>query len=319
MKNNSRTREHQRNHEVERTIAEISELLSGPNEMAMDSLPVSNKPNIYIVGCARSGSTILFQLLAKHLEIAYPTNFLSRFYFAPYIGARLQYLLSNLDIKKENLAAFSSFNLTSNLGKTEGSLSPHEFWYYWRSKFKLDDLGYISEIQTDSLNGFLKGINAIKVVFNQGFLMKGLIANSSISKFVNKRPQDIVIYIKRDIRYNAQSLLNARKAFFGNTKDWYSFGIPMKDNLNSPVQEVVQQVIQTNSIIESQLKLIDERQVFTLSYETLDFDLNELLYNIPVKITEPITNKVINQNAISVPMETWDEITNYYEGNGYDQ
>ena len=38
------------------------------------------RPIILILGCARSESTLLLQLLAESGAFAYPTNFLSRFY-----------------------------------------------------------------------------------------------------------------------------------------------------------------------------------------------------------------------------------------------
>ena len=115
MKNQDRSQDHKRNLESEQLMADLNELLKTPNDQAVVDLPESPHPNIYILGCPRSGTTFVHQLLINSFEVAYPSNFLSRFYYAPYIGAKIQYLLcsisiGNCDYNLNNLINLSSFS-----------------------------------------------------------------------------------------------------------------------------------------------------------------------------------------------------------------
>ena len=52
-------------------------------------------PVLFLVGNPRSGSTVFMQFLQSTGAFAVPTNVLSRFYYAPCIGAKIQQLLFN--------------------------------------------------------------------------------------------------------------------------------------------------------------------------------------------------------------------------------
>ena len=120
MLNESRSEQHKRNSETEAVLSELTRLLAHPKiDYSIGDDP-SAIPNIYIVGCARCGSTVLHQLLVKMLDLCYPTNLISRFFYAPYIGSLVQRLMSDLDAKGELLGNQTSINLNSELGKTKG-------------------------------------------------------------------------------------------------------------------------------------------------------------------------------------------------------
>ena len=105
-------------------------------------------PIIFIMGCARSGTTLVSQYLARSREFCYPTNFISRFYYAPYIGALLQRLMFDLDTKGELFGSFKeAVDFKSVLGKTKAASSPNEFWYYWRRFFKFGEIQKLDDAQ----------------------------------------------------------------------------------------------------------------------------------------------------------------------------
>ncbi|NNK80792.1 MAG: hypothetical protein HKO93_04775 [Flavobacteriales bacterium] len=278
----------------------------------MKKVESSDFPTIYIVGCARSGSTILFQLLCRYLEIAYPTNFLSRFHFAPHIGAKLQYLLNDLDYKGENLSAFPDFSLESNLGKTKGPLAPHEFWYYWRNHFELDKLGYVKDPSPLQIKNFQKGLDSIKDVFSLPLILKGMIANSAVSKIVEGRPQDRIIHIQRDILFNAQSLLEARMDYYGDKEKWYSFGIPDSDVTDSPFEQVIRQVIETNRLINLELEKLPRSMVISVRYEDLAGELEKLMEGLTAQIKMDWGGTFEVRNEQRLPSIEWDQLNETY-------
>ena len=75
---------------LDNLIANLNAMLAPAEELAQG---VANYPEyscLFIVGNSRCGSTFLLQWLASLNLFCYPTNLLSRFYMAPYIGSKIQ-------------------------------------------------------------------------------------------------------------------------------------------------------------------------------------------------------------------------------------
>lgn len=313
MQDKDRNEKHKRNFDSDHVMSELKDLLQGPNDEHVGHLPESKKPNIYILGCPRSGTTFIHQFLINNFDLSYPSNFLSRFYYAPYTGAKIQYLINDLDTRGELLNNSGTLDYKSELGKTKGPLSPHEFTFYWRHFFEKDASGYITNIKEQELKGFLTGLNSIKHVFDKPFIMKGVFANNSIARFMENRSNDLVIYIKRDVAYNAQSLIESRKEFFDDTSKWYSFGIPEMNNLDqlSVEEQVVLQVMKTNELIEIELQKLNSNQVVTIDYDHLNDELPRLIEalksrNIPQK--ENQSESFVPKNDIRLDHNSWNKI-----------
>jgi hypothetical protein len=84
-------------------------------------------------------------------------------------------------------------------------------------------------------------------------------------------PNSKFIFIKRQLLYNAQSLLLARKDFFGDFKYWYSIKpseyIKLKNR--DPFGQVVGQVDCTNAAIEKGLSKVKSERTISITYEDL--------------------------------------------------
>jgi hypothetical protein len=251
----------------------INELLALPETQALAQFTVPQHPLILIVGCARSGTTLLTQWLASLGCFGYPTNLLSRFYRAPYIGALIQQMLTDPELGVgDELCELqqSSKSFSSELGKTKGALAPHEFWYFWRRFFPFGETQYLDEdTLTDvDLKPLLAELAAIESVFGKPLAMKGMIVNWNIT-FVNRLlPKALFLYIRRTPILNAQSLLESRKRFFGSIEKWYSFKPPEYETLKNldPYAQVAGQVYFTNRAITEQLEVIDPARYLTVDY-----------------------------------------------------
>src|SRR5690554_5370560 len=101
LEDSKRIQSHKKNHILENLFPELDELLTPVEQKVLNRFNKPQKKVFFIVGCARSGSTLLYQFLAKTNSFAYPTNLVSRFYYAPYVGARIQQLLLDNDSKGE--------------------------------------------------------------------------------------------------------------------------------------------------------------------------------------------------------------------------
>lgn len=316
MESFKRSIPYQKNSEVEDTLRQLERLLGGVTAgMQFES----NHPIVFIMGCARSGTTLLSQLLAEYTNWCYPTNLISRFYYEPYVGAMIQRLLVDLDEKGELLGGYKyQPDYTSDLGKTKGLLSPHEFWYYWRRFFKFGavqqlDEGVLRDVDTI---GFTNGLYAIQSVFQKPLFLKGMIMNWHIPFLSEIFPKARFVYVKRDVRYNAQSLLLARERFFGTWEEWYSFKPPeyrLLKEKNSEIQ-VVGQVLYTNKAIEQGLQSIESVKNVIIHYEDLCGNVSTQLNRVTEMIGQPRIEinrnfkNIRQQSRVKVDLDTWKAI-----------
>lgn len=266
--------EFQRNEKLEALLEEINTLLAPAERRVLERYHSPAQPLTLLVGSPRSGTTLVFQWLARLGLFSYPTNLLSRFWNVPYIGARLQRLLTDPQYQFGN--EFSeleqaSFTFESSLGKTRGLLAPNEFWYFWRRFFPFKVVHHLSEealSQVDTKT-FLAELAAVESALEKPLAMKAMIVNANIP-FVNAALDKVVfIYVKRHPFYNAQSLLHARRAYSGDLKDWYSFRPPQYESLKDldPISQVAGQIFYFNEEIERALAGIDETRWMQVAYE----------------------------------------------------
>ena len=271
MDNISRQNEHKKLEELENIFPELESVLGSAEGSILNKFKVPKKKVYFIIGCARSGSTLLYQYLAKTGYFVYPTNFLSRFYYAPYIGYRLQQALLDFDVKGEIFQQDSiKNNFSSNLGKTKGPKQAHEFWYFWNRFFKFGELQQLSKEEISNVNWslFLKELHALEEASKKPILMKAMNLNWNLKDLQKRIPNVHFIYIKRDILFNAQSLLLSRDKFFGDYKEWYSFKTPNYHSLKklNPRVQVVEQVIANNTAIETQLESVKNTNKTIITY-----------------------------------------------------
>lgn len=271
MSNIERRSEHKRNEKLEELLREINGLLNPLEQSLLSSFEKTKYPIILIMGCARSGTTLMLQWLASLGFFCYPTNILSRFYGAPYIGAKIQLLLTKHDFNNEIFDFNEEIPFFSTLGKTKGALAPNEFWYFWRRFFHFGELQCLNdnELQKVDYNNFISEIAAMEYVFDKPFAMKGMIVNWNIPFISDIMQKVLFIYMERHPFYNIQSLLEARKKYYGNLNAWYSFKPVEYPSLkdSDPYEQVAGQVYYTNRAIKEGLSKLNKSKVLTVCYE----------------------------------------------------
>ena len=259
MDSSNRKQIHRRNEKLELLLSEINQILAPAEREIVQNYRIPNFPVIFIVGCGRSGTTLMLQWLAGTGMFAYPTNLLSRFYTAPYIGAKIQQLLTDPEFKFRNeLADFSQeMNYTSDLGKTSGTLSPNEFWYFWRRFFPYGEIQYLTDDQLATVDSmqFVSELAAIEGAFAKPFALKAMIINFNIPYISKILEKALFIHIVREPIYNIQSLLESRERFFGSIGHWYSFKPVEYPSLidMDPYSQVAGQVYFTNCNIHKRV------------------------------------------------------------------
>ena len=265
---------------VEQTLSELNRLLEplAKTERTMPELPV-----ILVMGSPRSGTTLMLQYLASLGLFSYPSNLIARFWENPYLGILVQKGISDLLTDQDKLQDFRS-----DLGRSEGLLAPSEFWYFWRTYFKFDDINLLSPGELDSVDGqeFLGKLSAFEQLQGKPPVMKGMIMNWHIEYLMKLYPKFLFIHVKRDLMDSAKSLYQAREKFFKDVSKWYSFKPPEYTELRKlpPVEQVTGQVHYTQTAIDRQLTKIPESNQVTIGYETFCNDPLAFLTEVREKL-----------------------------------
>ena len=287
MENKDRSKEHKKNTELESIFPEMEELLGDVELAQLNKFENTKHPIFLIIGVARSGSTLVYQYLSNSHQFSFPSNLISRFYYAPFIGAKIQQVLVDFDYKKEIFDSENYNEFKSTLGKTKGPTAPHEFWYFWNRFFKFGEIQVLTSDAISSINWKLlkKELAAFESVYNKPLLFKAMNLNNHLDLLKNNLLNVHFIYVRRDVIDNAISLLEARKFFYDDHKKWYSFKPKEYESIkNLPVEkQVVNQVVLTNKAIEKQLKLMNESSYTIIDYESFCKTPNELIYSINKK------------------------------------
>ncbi|MGH8224391.1 MAG: sulfotransferase [Woeseiaceae bacterium] len=268
--NQGRRAPHRRPAKLEAWLARFERLL-GPLELReLEGAQVCDEPILCLMGCARSGSTLVFQYLARAGMFTYPTNFLSRFYYAPYIGAQLQEMLYGADFRGEVVPGSDADAFNSDLGKTRGPLAPHEFWYFWRRffNFGVNQQLSASEVEAADWELFLRELRAMQGVRALPLLLKGMILNWNIADLASLWERLHFIFVRRDVAANADSLVRARRRFFGDESRWYSFKPPgFEATLELDArQQAAWQVLATNATVEQSLARLPVARSLEVDY-----------------------------------------------------
>jgi hypothetical protein len=210
---------------LNRTLKEFFRLLSPAQEVANQHFSNPKWPVGLLIGMPRSGTTLFTQWIASLNCFSYPTNILTRFACAPYIGALTQNLLfdpefDHLDQMKDLQC---SIQMTSSYGGTQGGLAPNEFTPFLRIYLANDWPGYLSEQQlaTSNLAGMRSALASIEAALEKPFFMKGFWFQYNIPEFNNSLAAPFWIYNRRDPIYVMQSMLSGCRKRSNNGQSWF--------------------------------------------------------------------------------------------------
>lgn len=236
--------------------------------------PTLDKPLLLVMGAMRSGSTLFMQWLAQTGVVGYPTNLLSRFYRAPIVGSKIQLLLTEekYQFRNELSGIDRNIKLESVNGKTDGLLSPNEFWYFWRrflrnpEKEVWSEQELIEELDVGTLRRELAGII---LVHDKPFAAKGMIFNYHVPLLFRELKNVVFVHLSRDLEANARSVMKARLRQFGDETEWYSFKIPEYDELRHLVAEeqIKGQISAINAAVASGFQTLPTENKLSIQYE----------------------------------------------------
>jgi hypothetical protein len=283
-------------------------------------------PVAVIIGCPRSGTTVLTQILAATGDFAYPTNFLSRFAYAPVIGAMIQEMLFNpaYDFRGELADIQSSSNFHSSIGKTSGALGISEFFHFWRKFFPNHDPGHLTdeELAQVDVARMRSELASMESVFNKPFMSKGMMMQFNVRYFAEHVPELFFIHISREPTYLLQSVYLARKQFYGETNVWWSVKPKEYEWLADEdfIHQVAGQVFFTEKAIEEQLAHVPDDRQLVYRYEALCADPQRFYEQLSFQFEQRgyrlnpyrLETSFASNNALKLPREEIDKLEKAY-------
>lgn len=272
---NKRTRQYARNIKLEELLKELSDVLGPVDEKVSSRFDRPKWPPLFLVGSPRSGTTFVMQLLGATGQFAIPTNLLSRFYYAPYLGAKIQQLLTDkrFDYNNEmgDFGAEGQFH--SNLGKTTSALSPSEFTYFWRRFLPNYDPQYLSPAEEDQIDdrGLISGLAAIEAVFQKPLATKAFIIQYNLPKLYRMVNNVVFVQVKRNPLYVMQSIYEARKSFYNTLDIWWSVKPKEYEELQhlDVYTQMAGQIYYTERALADGLAQIPDRSQLIVEYEEI--------------------------------------------------
>ena len=272
-----RISKYQKDKHQEQLLEELNNILS-PIEMELiKPFEQPEFPLLFIVGAPRSGSTLLSQLLASTGYFAYISNFVARFWMAPYLGSKIETSLGLREIK--NNSYFSS-----TYGITEGWTEPHEFGYFWKRWFIFNESHKLDPASANRVNKIelQKEISSITALFQKPLFFKSLLCSLQISLLADMFEESFFLICKRKPIYQAQSLLLSRIEMYGDKNTWFSLR-PREytEIISLPYHEqVVAQIYYTLKDIEISLASIEASRFIYIDYRSLCNDPHKEIKNI---------------------------------------
>ncbi len=261
--NRLRTLPYKKNDAIERRLSEMNIALSH-----LESEPErgTEYPTVFIFGLPRSGTTLLYQLIAQCLNLGYINNLIARFWLRPEYGIALSQAV---------LQPLQKASYKSDYGKTMGPHGPHEFGYFWQHWLKIkcvdDMIAYDCHNKEIEWSSLARVIRCMQSMFKSGVVMKGMYAPNYMRDFQKFFTMPFFIYVEREPRDVALSILAARIAYYGRADTWWASYPPNYHELKKlPFdQQIAGQVYSLKKTHERMMKLVRPEVIMSVKYERI--------------------------------------------------
>lgn len=250
----------------EELLGTLNAALASAEDEAYLDLP-ETYPTLHVVGVPRSGTTLLYQVVAAGLEIGYVNNLVAAFWRAPVLGMRLS--------RKLGLDRFEP-SFDSEFGRTRGVGEPHEFGYFWNHHFRYPGLYALPEGHEETIEwSWLRTVLVNMAHWNRGpVAFKPMLLTWHLERIAREMPLSCFVWIRRDLHATALSLLEMRRSLFGSEEAWASLRPHGPDwQAGEPAwRQVAAQVVELDRTLEAAAAALGPDTVLELGYEDLCAD-----------------------------------------------
>jgi hypothetical protein len=249
-------------HEALRIAARpLDWLMQGRERRVIAAAPPGHMPIVLVVGAPRSGTTLVYQTLARYLDVSCFTNLTSIFPRSPITSSRLFRWLP-----KNGAAEFRNF-----YGQTPGLNGANDgfsVWNQWLGDDRYVPSAELSESQQHSMRQFF---DAWSVAFGKPFLNKNNRNTACLELLSRTLPTASFIVVRRDPLLVAQSLIKARLQVQGDKSAGWGLHSQSSDAAADPlsyVDDVCDQILQIERQLDEQLERVAPNRIVEIQYES---------------------------------------------------
>ena len=238
-------------------------------------------PHIFICGPARSGTTLVYQVLANNLDnVCFIRNFTVAFSRSPILASRLFTKQSRpaQDLEYENY-----------YGKIAGLQAPSEANHLWNQWVDVDESDFRTLLTPKGAAKMADFFNCFSAQEGKPTLSKNTNMNAFASIVSQSLDNTYFICLQRETKYLAQSLIQARLEINGNIEQ--SYGVTnvqtetSKDSHSDiPVVQVLKQIDYLKSLAKEQENTIGSDRFWIVSYEEFCRNPSALIERVRVEI-----------------------------------
>jgi len=216
---------------------------------------------IFVCGPARSGTTLVFQALARHLSVSYLKNFTTIFPRSPIVVTSL---IRRFSRNRESPDGFENY-----YGKTLGMHGPSEANHVWNRWVELDTNEWRTRLSSQNARKCRQFFAAFGMLDDRPLLCKNNNMNVYAEQVAEAIPNSIFICLRRDPAFLAQSLLQARREILGTVDRGYGAQDVTSDNGANvdPIESVCAQVKFLNSRANAARQAIGDERFWIIDYE----------------------------------------------------
>ncbi len=258
------------------------------------------RPNIFIFGLPRSGTTLLYQLLSCCLDLGYINNIAARFWLAPRTGVALA---------RAVLGERRDASFRSDYGKSVDPAGPHEFSYFWQKWLGIetveDILRFGESGDAVDWSGLNRVMGSLQDFFGTGMVHKTNFVANFTQGFLQHLPLPLLVYIERDPMAVALSILRARKAYYGDAAAWWATYPPTYHDIKGLpfATQIARQVFDLRRTYAEVIAAVDPALVLRFSYEELCRRPADVLNAIRARVAE---RHGVEVGAINIWPEAFD-------------
>lgn len=232
-------------------------LMSGRERRRIASASPNNMPLVLIVGPPRSGTTLMYQVLAHCLDVSFPTNLSAMF---------PKSTLTMNGASKKPSADFQSF-----FGQTARMNGPNDAFHIWnrwlgddRYRTRVD----LSDAESNEMRQFFAAWTA---KYDKPFLNKNNRNVNAVPYLAKQLPNVYFIAVLRDPVCVARSLIHARQVVQGDRRVGWGLQCQEDHGQEKPlgyVQDVCDQVRRNELDLVNSLEALDTGRVVRIQYES---------------------------------------------------
>lgn len=203
---------------IEALLRRGNDHLAPLEEELVRDAPRPAAPFVVLCGAPRSGTTLLAQLLARSGGFDYVSNFMARFWKAPYFAALVE---RHTGLR----GARYPLDIESEYGVTPQPNEPHEFGFFWNRWLRYEGDTHriaLREMGSKRVDGLRSELWRLSSLSSLPYLIKNNIVGLNAAAMQNVLGDVRFVVLRRHPLFVAQSIYLAREAMLGSAEPFWS-------------------------------------------------------------------------------------------------